>query len=266
MKREIVRSKTRRNPNGGTRTKGYNAESVNKAIASSNRAGRRISTKEAKLIHRLLRGRSAKTETTKGNPMAKRRHYTAKQIAAGFGGKRRRSSSSSKRRRTRRNPIRRASAPRRRTRRTRRNPSVASYVSRTRRRLSEGGMTSFFGNTLLPAGVGAIGALALDMAWPYIPLPAALQTGPFAPMVRIVGAVAIGWGVGLVTGKKFSKQAMAGALTVSIYDIAKGYLQNASAAAPPADAGTSAYVDQNVFDLGYYSAAKRAGRLNAYAN
>lgn len=36
---------------------GYNPDSVNKAIASSNRAGRRIGGKEASAIHRLLRGR-----------------------------------------------------------------------------------------------------------------------------------------------------------------------------------------------------------------
>jgi hypothetical protein len=36
---------------------GYCAEAVNKAIASSNRHGRRIGRKEAILIHRLLKGR-----------------------------------------------------------------------------------------------------------------------------------------------------------------------------------------------------------------
>lgn len=39
------------------RTKGYNPTSVNQAIASSNRAGKRISAKGASLIHRLLKGR-----------------------------------------------------------------------------------------------------------------------------------------------------------------------------------------------------------------
>ena len=36
---------------------GYNPDSVNKAIAASNRAGRKISSKGASLIHRLLKGR-----------------------------------------------------------------------------------------------------------------------------------------------------------------------------------------------------------------
>jgi hypothetical protein len=36
---------------------GYNPDAVNKAIASSNRAGRRIGGKEASAIHRLLKGR-----------------------------------------------------------------------------------------------------------------------------------------------------------------------------------------------------------------
>lgn len=36
---------------------GYSAEAVNKAIASSNRFGRRIGRAEAIAIHRLLKGR-----------------------------------------------------------------------------------------------------------------------------------------------------------------------------------------------------------------
>jgi hypothetical protein len=36
---------------------GYCAEAVNKAIAASNRAGRRIGRAEANAIHRLLKGR-----------------------------------------------------------------------------------------------------------------------------------------------------------------------------------------------------------------
>lgn len=36
----------------------YNADAVNNAIASSNRAGRRIGGKEARMIHALLKGSS----------------------------------------------------------------------------------------------------------------------------------------------------------------------------------------------------------------
>lgn len=36
---------------------GYNPHAVNQAIASSNRAGRRIGGREAKMIHALLKGR-----------------------------------------------------------------------------------------------------------------------------------------------------------------------------------------------------------------
>lgn len=42
---------------GATGRHDYNPKSVNDAIASSNRAGRRIGGREAKLIHRLMRGR-----------------------------------------------------------------------------------------------------------------------------------------------------------------------------------------------------------------
>ena len=187
--------------------------------------------------------------------MAKRRRrLSAKQIAAGFGGKRRRSSTS--RRRTRSNPVQH----RARRRRTRRNPMPS--FKRARRAMSERGITSFVGSQLIPAGVGALGALALDMAWPYLPLPASIQSGPIAPVVRLATAAAIGWGASIVTGRKFARQVAAGALTVTIYDIAKGYLQNGTTA-PTTAPGTSAYVDS---ELGYSSAAKRAGRLSAYVN
>lgn len=38
---------------------GYNPEAVNQAIAASNRAGRRIGGREARMIHALLKGREA---------------------------------------------------------------------------------------------------------------------------------------------------------------------------------------------------------------
>jgi hypothetical protein len=42
----------------------YNKQSVDQAIASSNRAGRRIGGKEAKLIHALLKGRDPLTRAS----------------------------------------------------------------------------------------------------------------------------------------------------------------------------------------------------------
>lgn len=43
----------------------YNAAAVAAAIASSNRAGRKIGRREAKLIHALLKGRTATTAEQK---------------------------------------------------------------------------------------------------------------------------------------------------------------------------------------------------------
>lgn len=43
-------------PSGSSGPHKYNPESVNNAIASSNRAGRRIGSREAKLIHSLMKG------------------------------------------------------------------------------------------------------------------------------------------------------------------------------------------------------------------
>jgi len=67
-RRKVTRVK--RNPE----TK-YNAQAVNAAIAASNRAGRRIGGKEAKLIHALLQGR--KPSTVKKNPSRKATDWSA---------------------------------------------------------------------------------------------------------------------------------------------------------------------------------------------
>jgi hypothetical protein len=58
--------------NPKTKTKCYNAEAVNKAIAASNRYGKRIGGKEAKLIHRLLQGRVTPVKKNPSPPPIKK--------------------------------------------------------------------------------------------------------------------------------------------------------------------------------------------------
>lgn len=168
-------------------------------------------------------------------------------------------------------PKRRASSRRRRVTRVRRNPialpfgfssggrkvrrrrrsrgRIRAVARRSYRRISSTGMGGFVTGKLLPAAIGAGGALALDMAWGYLPIPDTLKSGPLAPLARIAGAVGIGMAVRAIAGKRMGEEAMNGAITVTLYDLAKGYM---TVAAPSA---TGMYVG----GLGYSSAAQNAG-------
>lgn len=216
-----------------------------------------------------------KKSTKRKNPMAKRRRkLSPAQLRAGFGGKRRK---------TRRNPLpavrrRRSSAPRRRRaaaapvarrRRVRRNP-LPMFRRRSGKR---SGITGSFMSAAVPALVGAGGALLLDFAYPYLPIPATMQTNPIAGLaIRAAGAVGIGLTVGMVAGKRYGREAMIGALLVTAYDGIKGWMATSAAASTPAGvtndnsstaANAAAYV-------GYYSAARNVGgdprrhRMGAY--
>lgn len=197
------------------------------------------------------------------NPVGRRRRrkgprrFTALQRSYGFGMRGRRRS---RRRVTRmaRNPVSTITLPARRRSRRRR----VSFGRRRHRRssyrrnpLSLGGMnmSGFLSDTLLPAAIGAAGALGIDMAWGYLPLPAELSSGTFAPVIRIGAAIGLGYLVGMVAGKRFGQEAMAGAITVTLYDLVKGYMANAGGTS----SGTGAYV-------GYYGSAPSVGGLGVY--
>lgn len=114
-----------------------------------------------------------------------------------------------------------APRPRSRRRSARRR---ASTVGRSLRSYTRGlNMGSFLSNNVIPAGVGAAGALGLDLALGYFShlLPPSLQQGPLQIGVKIAGAVAIGMIAGSLAGKKFGEEAMSGAITVTVYDIIK---------------------------------------------
>lgn len=129
----------------------------------------------------------------------------------------------------------RAAAPRRRRASAKRRPAVGyvvgarrirrrklnpRHVSRRRRhsnpRFSIGGIT----NQLIPAVYGAGGALVLDVALGYIPLPPVLQSGYGRHAVRIVGALGIGWAAGKFLRGRGAAVGQ-GALTVAVYGLLK---------------------------------------------
>lgn len=120
--------------------------------------------------------------------------------------------------------------------------SSAGRVLRYRRKRNPvGGIGEFVTGQLMPSAIGGGGALLLDVALAVLPIPATLKVGAMAPVVRIAGAVGIGALAGMVTNRKTANQIAAGALTVTMYQIARGFLAKALPAgsvpglsAPPA--------------------------------
>lgn len=107
----------------------------------------------------------------------------------------------------------------------RRNPNGFMGAPRRRRRRAAGltGLPAL----LMPAAVGAGGALALDVAWGMLPIPAQFKTGPFiGPAVKIGGALGIGWLASMVATKRTADQVMVGAITVTIFNIARTFVAN----------------------------------------
>lgn len=152
-----------------------------------------------------------------------RRTMTAKQRK--YFGPRRKTTAARKRRS---NPRRKTAAKRRpamgyvsgakRIRRRKLNPRRVTRrrARRSNPRFSLSGITS----QVMPSLFGAGGALALDIALGYLPLPDKLKTGYGRHATRIVGAVGLGWlaqkflrGKGAAIGQ--------GALTVALYGLIK---------------------------------------------
>lgn len=141
-----------------------------------------------------------------------------------------------------------AAAPRRR-----RRSRVVAAVRHVRRRISRhrrrrhvtrlrrnpihlGGFSTrrFLNDTLIPAGIGATGALGVDIALGYFGsyLPPILQTGLPNVAVKLAAAVGIGMVAGAVAGKKMGEEAMAGAVVVTLYNLVKAQLMSAMPTLP----------------------------------
>lgn len=139
-----------------------------------------------------------------------------------------------------RNPRRRYRRARAAIRRFRRNPRGMG---------GNFNLSHIMRDMLVPAGIGAAGALALDLAWGNLPIPASLQTGTLAPVARIAGAVLIGIAVGMVAGKRNGAYATVGAMTVTLADLAKNWVASSYPAV-----SLGGYVSPR---MGYYGAARQ---------
>jgi hypothetical protein len=142
-----------------------------------------------------------------------------------------------KRKHKRRPAARKASAPKRR-RVTRRKsggtPSSLGYTVgsgpiRRRKRYKRnpmglGSVKNIVTGQLLPAAYGAGGAVVLNLALSYLPLPDAVKTGWPRHGVRLVGALAVGWAARKFVKGSTGNAMAAGALIVVVYDIVKAAL------------------------------------------
>lgn len=174
--------------------------------------------------------------------------------------------STPKRRKARRSAAPAQAAPRRSKRRrpisSARAASQAGRVLRYRRPNPIGGLGDFMKNTLMPSAVGGAGALALDVALAALPLPATMKVGPMAPLVKVAGAVGLGMLAGQFLGRKTGEQVAAGALTVTIYNVARTTLNRLSGGRIP---GLAMYPDSlgeyvsDAEQLGYTDSGQQVG-------
>jgi len=142
--------------------------------------------------------------------------------------------------------------------------TAASRAGRALRHRRPNPIGGFVKDTLMPSVVGGAGALALDVAVGMLPLPPALKSGPMAPLVKAAGAVGIGMLAGQFLGRRTGEQVAAGALTVTVYNVARMMLVKASNGRIP---GLSGYVDEYVSEyvdyappqLGYESSGGQVG-------
>jgi hypothetical protein len=192
------------------------------------------------------------------NPRRKKRKMSAKQRKY-FGGGRRKRRRATATVTARANP-RRARRRARRTVRARRNP-IAAAVRRSRRRGGGGGKlklipSNLIGGTLVPAAIGGAGALAVDVAWGFLPLPANIKTGPLGPVAKAAAAIVLGSVASKFAGRAIGEKVTSGYLTVLAYNFARGMLQKAMPSIPLGD-----------YDMGYVSAGLQmpdANGVSAY--
>lgn len=138
------------------------------------------------------------------------------------------------------NPTRTAMANKKRHQR-RRKAKVFTHKSSKRRfrrnpRSIEAG---FVNNTMLPAAIGAAGAIGADILISYLPVPPQFKVGGFGIALKIGAALAVGAAVGAVSTRAAGEEAAAGGVIVTLYQISRGFLANAGTP------GLSRYVPMN---------------------
>lgn len=130
---------------------------------------------------------------------------------------------------------------RRRTRRVRRNPAIT--------------MRSVTNDLLIPAAVGAVGAIANDALFTYLPLPAQFKAPGIARYAsKGITAIGMTWLASMVVRRETALRLGVGALTCLTAEIAREFMtRTLPATAPVAMEGMGLYT------MGYYNPAMPAG-------
>lgn len=102
-------------------------------------------------------------------------------------------------------------------------------------------------HTLMPAAIGAGGAIALDVVYAYASpfLPASMQTGLVSAVVKLAGAIGLGIGARKFLGREKGNAIALGALTVTGYGVIKPLIAQFA----PTIKGLSGFADY--IDYGY---------------
>jgi len=149
---------------------------------------------------------------------------TRKLVALNKSKKRGKTVVKAKHKKRRRNPI--ANVTKRRKHR-----AVTSHrIARRHKRRSNpiaakfglGGMAKMAMSSAVAAG----GALSLDLAWGFLPLPDAVKLGPMRHVAKGAGAIALGILAGFVVKKETANALATGAMTVVMYNAARELLAN----------------------------------------
>lgn len=166
-----------------------------------------------------------------------------------------------KRRRKAAKKVRRVKARRRRTRaapvarrRRRRNP-IARRVHRARRRRRNpiGLNLNSVKNQVMDAAYGAGGAVVLDVALGYLPVPDSMKSGVAAPIFKGAAAIALGMVASKVVSSSIAAKMTNGALTVMLHGILR---ETVGKALPNVQMGGWGDYGFETDSLGYYGSGE----------
>lgn len=102
-----------------------------------------------------------------------------------------------------------------------RNPINLRHRHKRRSNPITGKLGGIVDQIIMPAGIGAGGALTLDLIWGYLPIPAVVKVGPMRHAAKGVGAIGLGMLAGMVLKKDTANALALGAMTVVMYNAAR---------------------------------------------
>lgn len=178
----------------------------------------------------------------------RRRKSTRRKVSVKSNPRRKRRTT--RKRRARRNPIHYANPRKRRTRRrARRNPKFS--------------VRSIQRDALMPAAIGGVGALAIDVVYGALPIPANFKTGVIGSVAKIAVAVIAGKVAGKMLGAKVGEAMTVGAVTIQAYNAVKGFAQKQFPALPMGEYLSGDFPTYS--QMGYMNPAPVSTEMLSYA-